>query len=98
MTWPQVYVRNGGRETIGELQRWQELKRTAVRIDVGRWELTTSSPDEAALLSPAIDGTGAIVEPRGVIIRRAGKTLASGWCEGARSEERRVGKGGSARS
>ncbi len=83
MSWPQVYVRNGDRDVIGELSDWRELKLVQSRNDVGRWELHTRSAETAALLSPVTDKNGAIVEARGVIIRRDGKTLASGWCDGS---------------
>lgn len=64
----EVYVRGPVRATAGLLASWSSLTLVQRRNDVGRWTLTLPLADEA-ILAP---GTG-------VVIRRDGTTLASGW-------------------
>lgn len=83
MTWPEVYVRDTNRRTIGQASAWTELTVNRRRNDAGRWTLTTRDPATAALMSPPINSEGRFTGARGVIIRRSDNTILSGWCDGS---------------
>jgi hypothetical protein len=75
---------------------WSQLTVVGRRNDVGRWTLVTSSPQDAQLLSPPVDASGAVTAPRGVILRRDDGvgtpiTFTSGWVEGLPQLEHRAG-------
>lgn len=81
MTGLKVFVRQADRTTTGQIENWSQITLVQRRNDAGRWTLVLVDPKEAAVLSPPTDSAGNITEPRGVIIRRDGITLASGWCD-----------------
>jgi hypothetical protein len=68
---PQLYVRGSNRETVGLVESWSTLTLVQRRNDVGRWTVVLSNEADADLFQP---GTG-------VLIRRQGQTLVSGWLE-----------------
>lgn len=65
----ELYARQSDRSTGGLLTSWSQLSLIQRRNDVGRWLLTLHSADDAALL-----GQGS-----GLVIRRDGEVLDSGW-------------------
>lgn len=83
MTPPEVYVRGTDRRTLGLATSWVQLDLHQLRNDVGRWTLVTRDAATAALLAPPINAEGRMTGARGVIIRRGGRTIATGWCDGS---------------
>jgi len=80
----QVYIRDQNRQVIGSTSTWHSLSVVARRNDVGQWTLVTSSPEDAAILSPVINSSGKITANRGIILRRENAvgtpvTFMSGW-------------------
>lgn len=65
----QLYTRGPDRASTGLLTSWSTLSLIQRRNDVGRWLLTLRSKDDAALLAPG----------SGLIIRRDGEYVDSGW-------------------
>lgn len=65
----QLYARGSDRRTLGLLTSWSQLSLIQRRIDEGRWVLTLHDGADAELLSAG----------RGLIIRRDGATVDSGW-------------------
>lgn len=83
MTPPEVYIRGTDRRTLGLASSWVRLDLHALRNDVSRWTLVTRDAATAALLSPPTNAEGRMTGARGVIIRRGGGTIVSGWCDGS---------------
>lgn len=67
----EIYVRGTDRGTVGLVSSWHQLMLVERRNDIGRWTLALATELDADLFQP---GTG-------VIIRRDGTTLMSGWLE-----------------
>lgn len=67
----EIYVRDSTRNTISLHTRWSQLTLVQRRNDVGRWTVTVSDSSDA----------GDLTAGRGIIIRRGGTTLASGWLD-----------------
>jgi hypothetical protein len=79
----EVYTRGPDRGTTGGVTTWSRLDLVARRNDVGRWTITVESAQDAALFAPG----------SGVIIRRGGVTVLSGWTAARRfSKQGAVGQ------
>lgn len=83
----EVFVRQADRQTIGSFTEFDRHTLTQRRNDAGRWVFQISDPDIAEELTPRTNSAGAITSRRGVIIRKDGHYLDSGWCKKPDAEE-----------